>query len=126
MCAFIQLNEEFWNRNIMSGARALTVVSISPADMPRLPSPVKNSTFLSGLAILAPMDIPRPLPSAPCDLNIMYLLPAGSIGKRDALTEDNMEKELSRTVEGDGTLFYAMNTVPLEEKPPLYWPWLKD
>ena len=43
-----------------------------------------------------------------------------------ALTEDNMEKELSRTVEGDGTLFYAMNTVPLEEKPPLYWPWLKD
>ncbi len=43
-----------------------------------------------------------------------------------ALTEDNLEKELKRTVKEDGTLFYAMNTVPLEENPPLYWPWLKD
>ncbi len=42
------------------------------------------------------------------------------------LTENNIESELKRTIKTDGTLFYAMNTVPLEEKPPLYWPWLKS
>ncbi len=50
----------------------------------------------------------------------------GHGAKGFTLTEDNIEKELKRTIKDDGTLFYAMNTVPLEEKPPLYWPWLTD
>lgn len=42
------------------------------------------------------------------------------------LTEHGIEAEIKKTIKSERTVFYVMQSTPLEVEPPLYWPWLSE